>query len=549
VDVEFDGAPAGFRNSVVSEIGHYLETNGITLVASGAGDPRAAVLRLSVTPHSSHYVMHATLLAPDGTVVEETSLYHQFRGTAHQAQIESGSHKAVAQQVALLVVDDLLLIWHPADVAGGAARSNPSPARFTILADDTEPQSMSGATRLSWEPFPTERLLKGSDATVADISDVSYELRVHKVEVPQQFADRQKRSGVYRVAGLNEPEHVLPFILPSCKSIVWSVRARFQLRGHRRVTEWSGDYSTMYNKVIGWPLLPPYMYRRTLDQETWGPMYAPWPLQHEVGGGTFTKVKPPSPIKCGELERGFMADESKRATVDFEQAMEPLQADQSIAALASVSRSCISDKCGYEEGEVDASYEMVTCLAKEFDRRRLAAPVRQIADVLPALPVPPGGGTTGGEALLMSLKVPENRQYLLDNGIRYILNAEVKMAELGQGGSSDSSMLATVATTVTRYGARFDSDVIDASTGEAIGRISSRETGGKGGTFGAIVIVPIFYIPHGSISGIQAKACDAVARQMSFMLRGGVSLNWPDDAFQSRYDLLWTDGAANGVVH
>jgi hypothetical protein len=406
---------------------------------------------------------------------------------------------------------------------------------------------MSGASRLSWETFPSERLLKGSDITAADISGVSYELRVHKVQKsPAGAIDgytfgafRQKRSGVYRVAGLENADYVLPFILPSCRAIVWSVRAHFRLNGYPRVTEWSGDYSTYYNKVGRWPLLPPYMYRRTLDLEARHAMYAPWPLQHFVGGGTFTRIEPPPPVKCGERERGFLENERKRAVVDFEQPIEPLQAGQSIAVMASVTHTCISDKCGYEAGVSDASDEFASCLSNEFSRRRMDAPVRKISDILPQLPVPPIVGSTNAEALVTALKVPGNRQYLLDKGIRYILSADMTTEELGQSTISDSEIAATIITTVTRYASSFDSEVIDTSTGETIGRISSKETGGKGGTMVAIVIVPVLYIPHGSISGIQANACDAVARQMSFMLRGGISLDWPDEAFHSEYLPLW----------
>ena len=105
---------------------------------------------------------------------------------------------------------------------------------------------------------------------------------------------------------------------------------------------------------------------------------------------------------------------------------------------------------------------------------------------------------------------------------------------------SDSNVLVTGAGWSTKYTVSIETQVIDTYSGQVLGTLASSDTGTKGGMVGFFLIVPIMYIPNpASISSIQNNACDAIARRMSFMLRGGVSTGWPAEYFNWIHEPLW----------
>ncbi len=234
--------PENLAKSVTEAIAEYLEQNEIQYVSeSDAISQPTARLALLVSPTTTaagtEYSILARLTATDGALIDETPLFHLGRAE---------SDDVLAQYLASTVVDDMLLLWYPSAAAGKYLASRAGPAEYTLLANDPAPQTLAGVTRVSWEPFPSPRLLSGAGVSAKDISNVSYELRVHKPRlrvVPGRFV----RTSIYRQKDIVEPWFDFPFLLPSCDYIVWSVRAHFTLAGQKRVTEWSGDYSTMYN--------------------------------------------------------------------------------------------------------------------------------------------------------------------------------------------------------------------------------------------------------------------------------------------------------------
>jgi len=86
---------------------------------------------------------------------------------------------------------------------------------------------------LQWQRFPRESDLKASPADMARVKDVTYELILAAAEygVPATI--------VYRREGLSESAHQLPTPLAPGTNYIWTVRARFQLDGRQRVTEWA----------------------------------------------------------------------------------------------------------------------------------------------------------------------------------------------------------------------------------------------------------------------------------------------------------------------
>ena len=199
--IRMGGAEKSFSESVKKEIAHYLEQNGIEFVSTeNPSSEQAATLDLLISPHGGYLTINASLRAPDGNVIEETPLFHK---TTVVPSI------ALAQQIASLVVDDLILLWYPSAAAGAGGQSSTSPAKFTILMNETEPQSIGGITRLSWEAFPSQRLFEGSGLSSSEISDVSYEIRLRKAGEragpPRWLSVARRRSGARRRFAVPRP--------------------------------------------------------------------------------------------------------------------------------------------------------------------------------------------------------------------------------------------------------------------------------------------------------------------------------------------------------
>lgn len=85
---------------------------------------------------------------------------------------------------------------------------------------------------LRWESFPRQHDLTWSSAEMARVKDVSYELIVAEAEygVPAAIVYRRE---------LSESAHQIETTLSPMKHYFWTVRARFQLDGRQRVTEWA----------------------------------------------------------------------------------------------------------------------------------------------------------------------------------------------------------------------------------------------------------------------------------------------------------------------
>jgi hypothetical protein len=108
---------------------------------------------------------------------------------------------------------------------------------------------------LRWESFPRDHDMIEADGQKFQITDVRYDLRVfdkvvmpsstHMVLVPAQQ--------VYGVRDIPESYHRIESGLNTCHEYFWTVRARFNLDGRVRVTEWAGYYR--------WPAQHPWNLR------------------------------------------------------------------------------------------------------------------------------------------------------------------------------------------------------------------------------------------------------------------------------------------------
>lgn len=85
---------------------------------------------------------------------------------------------------------------------------------------------------LQWERFPRPHDLTWSSEEMARVKDVTYELIVAEAEygVPAAIVYRRE---------LSESAHRIETTLSPARHYFWTVRARFQLDGRQRVTEWA----------------------------------------------------------------------------------------------------------------------------------------------------------------------------------------------------------------------------------------------------------------------------------------------------------------------
>lgn len=104
---------------------------------------------------------------------------------------------------------------------------------------------------LEWQRFPREQDLFRSPEEMARVKDVTYELIVARAEhgVPAKIP--------YRREGLADSKHRLETPLAAGQGYFWTVRARFQLDGRQRVTEWARSYRGSPEEAIA-PSLSSY---------------------------------------------------------------------------------------------------------------------------------------------------------------------------------------------------------------------------------------------------------------------------------------------------
>lgn len=88
---------------------------------------------------------------------------------------------------------------------------------------------------LRWEPFPRPEDLEADKAgRLASVRNPTYELRMWQVK------DGRPPELVYTRSGLPEPVHTVETVLTPDTDYLWTIRARFQINGEPRVTEWGG---------------------------------------------------------------------------------------------------------------------------------------------------------------------------------------------------------------------------------------------------------------------------------------------------------------------
>ena len=109
----------------------------------------------------------------------------------------------------------------------------PQPVRGDSGEDIFEVDSLQPTFR--WESFPRpEDLRNVEDGLLGRFHNVTYDLKIWRVQ------DGLPVQAIYSREGLPEPSHKIEKPLVPSTEYVWSVRARFEVDGGTRVTEWAG---------------------------------------------------------------------------------------------------------------------------------------------------------------------------------------------------------------------------------------------------------------------------------------------------------------------
>jgi hypothetical protein len=85
-----------------------------------------------------------------------------------------------------------------------------------------------------WEPFPGHY---DPGMELDRIRHVTYDLRIFRAE-SEEFEFTYPAEVVYERHGLTEPSHKIEMLLQPFTQYYWTIRARFELDGQPRVTQW-----------------------------------------------------------------------------------------------------------------------------------------------------------------------------------------------------------------------------------------------------------------------------------------------------------------------
>lgn len=108
--------------------------------------------------------------------------------------------------------------------------------------------------RFKWEAFPRPGDVAAAPEEMKRVSNVRYDLLVaqEKNMAPDEI--------IYRREGLLSPEHVINLSLRSDARYFWTVRARFDLDGRSRVTEWGSTHFAVRERITA-PSQHSYRFR------------------------------------------------------------------------------------------------------------------------------------------------------------------------------------------------------------------------------------------------------------------------------------------------
>lgn len=125
-----------------------------------------------------------------------------------------------------------------------------------------EPESIDVVSlqpTLQWESFPRDSDIERAPEEMGRVKNVRYDLAIYQ---PGRVGARSEL--VYSRNGLLNNEHTIETPLDPDTAYAWTVRARFELDGRQRVTEWSCWFA--YNITLKFFLRTPKQPKETPQQ-------------------------------------------------------------------------------------------------------------------------------------------------------------------------------------------------------------------------------------------------------------------------------------------
>ncbi|NTV70502.1 MAG: hypothetical protein HGA71_10180 [Azonexaceae bacterium] len=108
--------------------------------------------------------------------------------------------------------------------------------------------------RFKWEAFPRPGDIAAAPDEMSRISNVRYDLLISREE------NMAPGALVYHREGLPQPEHTINISLQPDSRYFWTVRARFELDGRTRLTEWGATHFAVREKITA-PSQHSYRFR------------------------------------------------------------------------------------------------------------------------------------------------------------------------------------------------------------------------------------------------------------------------------------------------
>jgi hypothetical protein len=165
-------------------------------------------------------------------------------------------------------------------LVSGCARPIPAaglrPLPLLTTSDRPLREVTSLQPTLRWEAFPRpEGLALDKAGTLARVRAPTYELRVWRVDgtyssLQEKYGLFEFRPGdlVYARTGLAEPVHTIEAALAPETLYLWTVRARFELDGQPRVTEWAVMTGPRFFRPVEIPDIGYYRFKTPSSKQT-----------------------------------------------------------------------------------------------------------------------------------------------------------------------------------------------------------------------------------------------------------------------------------------
>lgn len=200
---------------------------------------------------------HTNVVLSDNQYKYSSFDYKLEKWFANDAGLLSIEIQRGLQWLAEAAVDENFLLFYPKahKTVPSALNLENLGAPYYVLApvysDKNDPyywvEELGGLQpTLRWESFPREYDLIGGDGQPHKITNVRYELRVMTpAPIRKVFGDMISVpiEQIYHVRDIPQPYYKIENSLNPCSTYIWTVRARFEIDGRDRVTEWAGTYA------------------------------------------------------------------------------------------------------------------------------------------------------------------------------------------------------------------------------------------------------------------------------------------------------------------